>query len=250
MIGLFSRIGISQRYAATTLLGWKALVATSPSSSLYFSTVFQVNPKGETSITDYENELHGTHTSPRQFVSAHVPESIPKDDYYRGHLLHDQLEYVNDTIEKIEYTVSALEELNTRKRSVVTKNIGLLNDSHRNEMKRLFDDSTTRKIELKRQLHDMKAALRSYKESNKNRKSFAVDAPDGLSDADVQNEMNEVQQILHDTPTIQERAAAIQALIVQSRNGVDAPDGTCDAMSMEELEVIQYILNHSKKVSK
>jgi hypothetical protein len=220
-----------------------------PSSLLTsrFSTVFQVNPQGETSITEHDDQLNQT-TQMHRFPSEHVEENISIDDYYRGHLLCDQLEYVNDTIEKIEDCVNTLEDLNYRKRSVLTNTIGLMNDSSRNEMKKLFDQSTATKVAVKKQIQDMKDALKLYKDCNK--KSFAVDAPDGLSDDCKQHEVNEVQKILLNTPTIKQRAATIEDLIRQSRNGVDAPDGTCDAMNQEDLAVIQYILSNSKKCTK
>ena len=212
-----------------------------------FSTVFQVNPQGETSITEYDDQLYQTEPL-RQFTSAHVDDNISSNDYYRGHLLCDQLEYVNDTIEKIEDSMNTLEDLNSKKRSILTNSIGLLNNSSRNEMKKLFEQSTATKIAVKKQIQNMKEALKIYNDRKK--KSFAVDAPDGTSDDCKQHEIDEVQKILLSTPTIRQRAATIQELIRQSRNGVDAPDGTCDAINQEDLAVIQYILNNSKKCTK
>lgn len=212
-----------------------------------FSTVFQVNPQGETSITESDDQLNQPKPV-RQFTSAHVKEKISNDEYYRGHLLCDQLEYVNDTIEKIEESVNTLEDLNYKKRSILTNTIGLMNDRSRNEMKHLFEQATATKVAVKKQIQDMKDALKLYKECNK--KSFAVDAPDGLSDDCKQSEMNEVHQILLNTPTIEQRAATIQEMLKKSRNGVDAPDGTCDAMNHEDLAVIQHILNNSQKCNK
>ena len=234
-------------WSRNVMIWYKYPIPSSSILSSRFSTVFQVNPQGETSITEFDDRLNESKPI-RQFASAHIDEKVSNDDYYRGHLLCDQLEYVNDTIEKIEGSVNTLEDLNYRKRSVLTNTIGLMNDSSRNEMKKLFEESTATKVAVKKQIQDMKDALKLYKDCNK--KSFAVDAPDGLSDDCKQHEIHEVQQILLNTPTIKQRAETIQELIRQSRNGVDAPDGTSDAMNHEDIAVIQYILNNSKKCTK
>jgi hypothetical protein len=227
--------------------GTSAIEAKSLSFAiLRFSTVFQVNPQGETLISEYDDR---TNQPLRQFTATHVNENISSNDYYRGHLLCDQLEYVNDTIEKIEASVNTLEDLNYKKRSIMTNTIGLMNDSNRNEMKKLFEQSTATKFAVKKQIQDMKEALKLCKDWNI-KKSFAVDSPDGVSDDCRQQEMNEVQKILLSTPTIRQRAATIQEFIKNSRIGVDAPDGTCDAMDEEDLSVIKYILDNSKKSSK
>jgi hypothetical protein len=226
----------------------------SPSASFasrYFSMVFQVDPQGETSITDYNDG--GSSIPKRQNTSSQVDAKILPNDYYHGHLLCDQLEYVNDTIEKIEYSVNTLDDLNEKKRSVFTKTIGLMNDSSRNDLKKLFEESTATKFAMKRHLNEMKELLKSRPTNDSPQSSFAVDAPDGMSDDCMQNELDEVRHIFYDTPTIKQKAAVLQAWLVQNRitaaasKGVDAPDGTCDGITQEETQVIQYILNNSKK---
>jgi hypothetical protein len=199
------------------------------------STVLDHNPFDK-SHTPRENPLN----------VAHIDMKIPENDYYRGHLLCDQLEYVNDAVEKsiseVEQSIDKLEGLYAKKKSMFTT-IGWTDTA---EMDALFSESAQVKANMKRQLSEMKQLLKDCKNVQS---SFAVDAPDGTSDGFYNEEMQEVQHILDDTPTVQEKAAALQALIVQSRSsiaGVDAPDGTSDDMTQEELEAINYILNHSK----
>lgn len=191
-------------------------------------------------------------TSRNPLNVAHIDMKIPENDYYHGHLLCDQLEYVNDAVEKsiseVEESIDKLEGLYAKKQSMFTT-IGWTDTA---EIDALFSESAEVKANMKRQLSEMKQLLKDRKNT---RSSFAVDAPDGTSDGYLKEEMQEVQHILNDTPTVQEKAAALQALIVRSRNsinGVDAPDGTSDDMTQEELEAINYILNHSKasKVTK
>lgn len=195
------------------------------------------------------NPMDKSHVPPNNRDSlnaAHIDMKIPENDYYHGHLLCDQLEYVNDAVEKsiseVEQSIDKLEGLYAKKQSMFTT-IGWTDTA---EIDALFSESAEVKANMKRQLSEMKQLLKDRKSA---KSSFAVDAPDGTSDGYFKEEMHEVQHILDDTPTIQEKAAALQALIVQSRrtiNGVDAPDGTSDDMTREELDAINYILNHSK----
>lgn len=202
-----------------------------------------------TSTVLEDNPLENSHRPPANrnpLNKAHVDMKIPENDYYRGHLLTDQLEFVNDVVEKsisdIEQSVKVLEDLHAKKHSMFST-IGWTDSA---EIDALFKESAEVKMNMKRQLNEMKQIL---KDRMNVKASFAVDAPDGISDGFLKEEMQEVQHIIDDTPTIQEKAAKLQALIVQNRksiNGVDAPDGTSDDMTGEELEAINYILNHSK----
>lgn len=201
------------------------------------STVLDHNPL---------EKYHGPPSNRNPLNVAHIDMKIPENDYYHGHLLCDQLEYVNDVVEKsiseVEQSINMLEGLHAKKRSMFTT-IGWTDSA---EIDALFSESAEIKASMKRQLSEMKQLL---KDRMNTKSSFAVDAPDGTSDGFFKEEMQEVQHILDDTPTVQEKAAALQALIVQSRSsihGVDAPDGTSDDMTQEELEAINYILNHSK----
>jgi hypothetical protein len=213
-----------------------ALLRTS-SVSFSASTVLDHNPLDRSNASP---------TNHNPLNVAHIDMKIPENDYYHGHLLCDQLEYINDAVEKsiseVEQSIDKLEGLHAKKRSMFTT-IGWTDTA---EIDALFNESAEVKATMKRQLSEMKLLLKDQKNT---KSSFAVDAPDGTSDGFFKEEMQEVQHILNDTPTVQEKAAALQALIVQSRgsiNGVDAPDGTSDDMNQEELEAINYILNHSK----
>jgi hypothetical protein len=254
---VFRRCILTGNVARTIAIWSRWGAITKPAAyiaSLHFSTVYQVDPQGETSITNYKDDA-SSNLFQGQSMSSQVDPKIPENDYYRGHLLCDQLEYVNDTIEKIEDSINTLDDLNTKKRSVFTKSIGLMSDSSRNDLKNLFEESTATKIAMKNHLTKMKEMLKSRPttDGQKLSQSFAVDAPDGMSDDCIRQEMEEVKQILDDTPTLKQKAEALKAWMIQNRasttsnNGVDAPDGTCDGMTQDEIRVIQYILNNSKK---
>jgi hypothetical protein len=224
-----------------TMTASKVKFATPSSSYLsFFSSAAapNISPKGSRVAEVKKNHLN----------SAHVETKIPENDYYHGHLLYDQLEYVNDVIEKtimeMEDSVETLEDLHGKKLSLFST----IRSNDSTEIENLFEESAEVKATMKRQLSAMKQLL---KNKRINSSSFAVDAPNGVSDDFMQREIKEVQHILFDTPTIEVKAAALQEQIRQNRNvnGVDAPDGTCDAMTQDELNVIQYILNHSKKAS-
>jgi predicted nuclease with RNAse H fold len=175
----------------------------------------------------------------RQFESAHVDERVPDSDYYKGHLMADHLEYIDDVLEKtieLEDNLTKLQE-NYEKKEQARTNVGWVTSA---EMDELFQDSKTRKEKMKQQLAEIQALLKTAK------KTYAVDAPDGTCDDCVMHERQEIDHIIEDAALHEDKEAVKQLHAQDEANrrvlGVDAPDGTSDAIFKEDLSAVEHIL--------
>jgi hypothetical protein len=118
-----------------------------------------------------------------------TPEKVPEEDYYDGHLLTEHLEYLDDMLDKtlkIETSMEELKQTYAQKRKAYETQ-----DSGSNEeIYGLFEKSASQKKQLSHQIADLKAVLMQAQGT------FAVDAPDGTSDAQLRDGLKEVNQII------------------------------------------------------
>lgn len=165
--------------------------------------------------------------------------------FITGHLLADHLEYLDDMIDKtlkMEESMEGLKDTYAKKK-VEFSNIGWTDSA---EIDRLFDTAALQKEEISAQLVELRQMMAAAKA-----KGFAVDAPDGTSDAMRRENLKQVSQII-DFAAEHEDAAKIAEAHAQSIRGVEAPDGTSDAMRLENLkqvnETIGYVVNHEEEI--
>ena len=74
---------------------------------------------------------------------------------------------------------------------------------------------------------------------------FAVDAPDGDSDAEIVEEMHDIDEILAEA-ALDESPEAVEAKLKQEQGrpfAVDAPDGEPEYMVQEEMEEVNHIID-------
>ncbi|GKY93837.1 hypothetical protein MPSEU_000350600 [Mayamaea pseudoterrestris] len=127
-----------------------------------------------------------TRTLPKAaFYSPTPKEFVPEEGYYHGHLITENLEYLNDVIDK---SVELQETVRTVK------------DSHAAAVesnKTLKAEDVRRLLALARKRNDEIATqigiLQNILDDNR---TFAVDAPDGIPDWYVIEELEKVQEIL------------------------------------------------------
>lgn len=175
----------------------------------------------------------------RKFKSAHVDADIPDADYYKGHLMADHLEYLDDVLEKtveLEESMQDLHDTHEKKKAVYTT-IGWTDSA---EMEELFQNEEAKKAALQRQIDELKEIVASAK------RSFAVDAPDGMPDGYQQEELKEINHIIEEAALREDGDAIMRerAAVADNRRamGVDAPDGQPDAVDYEDLEQAKEII--------
>jgi hypothetical protein len=120
-----------------------------------------------------------------------TPEKVPEEDYYDGHLLTDHLEYLDDMLDKtlkIETSMEELKQTYAQKREAYNKHQG---SGSNEEIDGLFEKSASQKQHLSHQIASLKALLMQAQGTY-----FAVDAPDGTSDAQLRDGLKEVNQII------------------------------------------------------
>lgn len=83
-------------------------------------------------------------------------------------------------------------------------------------------------------------AIRTFATMN----PFAVDAPDGESDADMESEMEQVDHIIDDTLT----KAQADARRKDAPFAVESPDGESDAELMGDIEEVQHIIDDAAEL--
>lgn len=125
----------------------------------------------------------------KTFLMAYSPsakEFVPEEDYYQGHLMADHLEYLEDMIDK---TVQLQETV----RIVKDSHVSALEANKKlkaEDVDRLISLARKRNEEIAKQIESLQEIL------DGNRKTFAVDAPDGEPDWHVIEEMEQVKEIL------------------------------------------------------
>lgn len=119
-------------------------------------------------------------------------EQVPKEDYYNGHLLVDHLEYIDDMLDhtlKIENTVKGLKSTHDKKYQAYMKTAS---PGATAELDDLFHQSAMEKEELMKQLEELKKMMMMRAQTM----YYAVDAPDGMPDAELVDEEVEVDRII------------------------------------------------------
>ena len=138
----------------------------------------------------------------------------------------DHLEYLDDMIEKtikMEESIEGLKDTYAKKKAAYN-NIGFTTSA---EIDQLFDTAALQKEELSSQLTELRAMMAAARN-----KGFAVDAPDGTSDAMRIENLKQAKRIIENVHDKEEFV------------GVDAPDGTSDAMRMENLKQAKRIIEN------
>jgi hypothetical protein len=143
-------------------------------------------------------------TSPRSasffkcMSSSNEKLPLPPEEYVDGHLKTDQLEFLDDMIAKtveIEETMEALKETYGKKKHAYT-NVGFMESA---EIDRLFETAASQKEDLSEKISLLKEVMQEAK------RTFAVDAPDGLPDARIKEEMAEINHIIQDAAEHEDR---------------------------------------------
>lgn len=124
-------------------------------------------------------------TARRTFTNAHVNAGIPEADYYKGHLMTDHLEYLDDVLEKtlkLEGSIQDLHETHEKKKALYAS-IGWTDSAERDE---LFQEDAAKQSAIQRDIEELKDFVKIAK------RTFAVDAPDGTPDGYQQEEMHDI----------------------------------------------------------
>jgi hypothetical protein len=114
-------------------------------------------------------------------------DKVPEEDYYDGHLIVDHLEYLDDMIDKclaIETSMDELKDTNAQKRRAYK-------EASSDEVNALFEKSASQKENISSQLANLKAIMKSAQQN-----AFAVDGPDGTTDAQEREGLQEVSKII------------------------------------------------------
>jgi hypothetical protein len=121
-------------------------------------------------------------------------ERVPPEDYVDGHLLTDHLEYLEDCLEvtlKMEQSMSDLMDTYDEKRSA------LENLAETVELDALFERSASQKALMSAQIAELKTVLA-------NARAFAIEGPDGVSDAEIRSNAQEAQRIIDDAARVED----------------------------------------------
>lgn len=154
-------------------------------------------------------------TNVRRALSS--SEKVPPEDYYDGHLVAEHLEFVDDMIAKtfeIENAMQDLRETHTQKRKAYEESASL------EEMEQLFLKAEDQKLEISTHLESLRALLVARR--NASHEPFAVDGPDGTSDAMDSSKMQDMAAINKDMGHLENTARinrqhATEKLVSQER---------------------------------
>ncbi len=172
----------------------------------------------------------------RRFSSQQkVEEEVPPEDYYDGHLMADHLEYLDDMIEKTVELKESMEELKQSKLSAIEKASSGVKWIETAEIDRLFEQTSAQKAALGEQLEELKVKMAEA------RKTYAVDSPDGYSDAWEKEEMEEIKHIIDDAAAHEDKEEVERFHKQQEEAAktfaVDAPGTDC-CSRMRTIEAI------------
>lgn len=111
----------------------------------------------------------------RAFITEAV---VPPEDYYNGHLMADHLEYLDDMLDKTIKIENVMEDLKEtyRKKKHAYENVGWMESP---DIDALFATASHQKQDLSARISELKELIQ------KSKATFAVDAPDGVSDVEV-----------------------------------------------------------------
>jgi hypothetical protein len=177
-------------------------------------------------------------------TAATEREEVPPEDYYDGHLVANQLEYLNDLIEHTDLLGRHLEDLKDKHRNLllassmsnhpgITSTIKWMEVT---EVDALFEPARRAHSTMRQHLQDTRSELQ--------RRVYAVDAPDGESDGRVQEEMMEIRNIVDDAARFENAQEILRDRESSARVfAVDAPDGQPDGCVHEELAEIKHMID-------
>jgi hypothetical protein len=160
--------------------------------------------------------------------------AVPPEDYYDGHLMADHLEYLDDMIEHANLLERHLDDLQVKHLRLLsaTSSVKWMDAG---DIEVLFGPSRRAHSSMSQQLQQTRQALAS--------KVFAVDAPDGTSDARIKEEMAEIQHIIDDAAVHEDAADIVLQRTLNARVfAVDAPDGIADGGVKEEMAEVQHMI--------
>lgn len=136
----------------------------------------------------------------------------PELQLMAGYLEH--LDSMMESTKNIEQSMQKLNETYAQKKTAIQRPTIQWTDT--TEIDRLFDQSQQHKDDITAEIVKMKQLMTEA------RKIFAVEAPDGISDAMMQEDMKQVSNIIEEA-ALKEDTAEIKAQ--QKVFAVDAPDG-------------------------
>jgi hypothetical protein len=151
------------------------------------------------------------------------------------------MEYLDTALAKTDKLNSSMEDLKKTyaKKRELKQTIKWTDPS---EIDKLFIQAEEQKEDIVAEIAELRALLKSAK------KVFAVDAPDGFSDAAFNEELLEINRIINDAAEHEDKAAVekrheMEAELRKKVFAVDAPDGVTDAAVKEELLEITHIID-------
>lgn len=151
-------------------------------------------------------------------------ERAPPEDYINGHLLTEHLEFVEDMIQKVD----ELEQTTSRLKKAYT--VKWMDPA---DLEALFHVSKQTSQELAAQAERIRLLVEDGKHF------FAVDAPDGETDGDMEDAQHEIDHMIQESAEIQ-RIRHEEGL--DKIYAVDAPDGETDGHVLEEIKEVKHII--------
>jgi hypothetical protein len=163
------------------------------------------------------------------------------DDVDEGNRLAQQLEDMLDTTLAMENSMQDLKDTYAQKRSTFRKN-------QPDKLNVLFDQAAAQKDQISKQIASLRAKMVEARGSN-----FAVDAPDGTSDAQAKANIDAVNDIInfaathedYDKVVNQHQQARFERARARKTFAVDAPDGTPDDLIKRTKEEVDEIINYA-----
>jgi hypothetical protein len=164
-----------------------------------YSSMNPILPVALCNKVDFFSTVSTTTTpTPNRIVETIDPNS---DEYYEGHLLTDQLEYIDVIMDKaveIEESIDRLQTLYKQKKAVAM-NVQWMTA---NDIEELFQESQQQKKRIK----ELVANVKELSSEVKGRIFYnGVDAPDGTSDDMVKKDMEAVDSIIYNAWEQQKR---------------------------------------------
>jgi hypothetical protein len=156
-----------------------------------------------------------------------------------GNRLAQQLEDMLETTLALENSMQDLKDTYAQKRHAFTKR-------QPGKMNVLFDQAAAQKEQMSKQIASLKAKMVEA------RTNFAVDAPDGTSDAQAKANHDAVNDIInyaanhedYDKVIEQHQQARFERARARKTFAVDAPDGSPDANLDAVNDIINYAADH------
>jgi hypothetical protein len=176
-------------------------------------------------------------------AAASQSEEVPPEDYYDGHLVANQLEYLNDMIEHTDSLVRHLEDLQDKHRNLLLAS-SMSNHPGISTIKWMEASEVDALFEPARRAHSTRGQHLRDTRSELQRRVYAVDAPDGEPDGHVKEEMAEIRHILEDAARFEDAGEILRDRERSARVfAVDGPDGVPDGRAKEEMAEIERIID-------